>query len=502
MRHRRRIRLRGLALRNALAALAMLAAAAGAMALLDSTPDSQARAATALPARATLAPPILAATDSPAFAVAELPIAPAPLRPDPSLPDLFPSRGRVALLGSVTDDLGRPLAGACVTVDGTQRICDEQGGFELRSLRIPANRCGIEIEIRAPGFAVWSYLRMTTALPSPEAILPGEVVRMVPAVQAGETLSERIALPRPARLGGIVRDSRGRPVPDAMVQGRCVESGRTLEHGPLACRDGSEFETRTSEDGRYEVGVTTPGFWILDVTSTRTVGRRLSVKVEPGALREAPELVLDEPGHLRGRVLDVAGETVGAGFLVICWPDPGPPSSSPPLRHGFDGSTQPLEGSLNQDITADDGSFRLEGLDPGDWLVAVVPGAQDPVWPGVSAARIEAGEEAAVELRLTLARHLSGVVVDREGRPAAGLRITAREIGRSARRDWQAQTVSDERGAFTVDVAPDGLVQLTATGADGTDSVDVEPHVLTEQRLELHPFSGGFTCGFSAPTQP
>ncbi len=133
-------------------------------------------------------------------------------------------------------------------------------------------------------------------------------------------------------------------------------------------------------------------------------------------------------------------------------------SGEPPSRHHLSlyatGATR-----MRQATIADDGTFRIERLDAGPYLVFAIDTPKGFALAPV--ANVAAGSTG-VAIELVAAEAIEGRVVDRDGKPVAGVHVGFWLPGVNA-----AHTCATDRdGKFHLDVAP---------GASGTVSVQVSP---------------------------
>jgi hypothetical protein len=126
--------------------------------------------------------------------------------------------------------------------------------------------------------------------------------------------------------------------------------------------------------------------------------------------------------------------------------------------------------AVNETKTDVEGRCRLAGLEAGDGyqIQFVDPdGMADPAW-GIKSGTVPEGRN---EVRLpdvqliSYGQTLRGVVVDPQGKPVAGISVSARlRNGRylSARRSSSPWTTTDEQGRFELRQLPDQPLELVA----------------------------------------
>lgn len=238
------------------------------------------------------------------------------------------------LSGSVVDSTGRPIAKAEIRVRShadpnwenswswlsakpAAAVTGEDGGFQVRDL---PGGWGIDLNVRHPEFR-----GPFVQLHLPE--ISQEPVRVV---------LEPIAPVVETSIAGQVLDPTGAPVPGAEVQG-LRDVGGWL----------STRQFRSDGEGRFTITLE-PGWWTLKAGSSRYLeARKDPLHVSAGERLEGVEIVLGEAGTLTGHVFDAQGAPVpGIGV--------------------YDGrSSYPT-------LTAGDGSYRLEGVPPGEQELSVL----------------------------------------------------------------------------------------------------------------------------------
>ncbi|HEY5936879.1 MAG TPA: carboxypeptidase regulatory-like domain-containing protein, partial [Kofleriaceae bacterium] len=180
----------------------------------------------------------------------------------------------------------------------------------------------------------------------------------------------------------------------------------------------------------------------------RCRGYRARERYEPIVIadRDPVELVWEvEPGSsIRGRVLTKAGIAVEGANLWIS-------ASGGTARQTWGG-----------DQSGPDGAYELSGLAAGAYEIDVQTAIGVPSSDGY---RVEVADGATVtrDLQLDEGGTMTGVVVDAQGKPLAGITVWARPVGggRGGMR-WGGEQKSDGSGAFTFDSLRAGDYRVTA----------------------------------------
>jgi uncharacterized GH25 family protein len=315
----------------------------------------------------------------------------------------------VALKGRVVAASGEPVAGARVTAstessdDGffpaelvdtfgggrETLLSDADGRFEIAS---PVAKGKVVLGATAPG-----------RLPAKSA-----TIEIGGASPPGET---ELRLGAGGAIEGRVTDKDGAPVEGAVVS--WAPGAKEAPSGPVDVETSEPLtpdaprETATSgADGAFRLAVVRPGSVNVTIKAAQRVAAHVNgVAVEEGGTKRV-DVTLDPGFSIAGRVSRVDGKPVGANFWVEVH------------RAVADESQSRV---INDNLTmSDDGKFRIECLPAGQYrLTAHSEGAADGE-PVVVAAGTDG-----VELRLGVALSIAGVVRFKDGRPAAGVRVTA-----------------------------------------------------------------------------
>jgi protocatechuate 3,4-dioxygenase beta subunit len=159
------------------------------------------------------------------------------------------------------------------------------------------------------------------------------------------------------------------------------------------------------------------------------------MKVAPDS--HALEVTLVAPCTLAGRVVNVAGEPIERFQLALNLPgavffDPGQ--------------------SRTENVVDAGGAFRVRGLEPGKWKLEARAAGFGPMLP-LEVELPRAADAAALILTLQPEASVAGLVLDPDGRPLAGARVTTpSDLTETMRRMRDAsgvpQTTSDAEGRF------------------------------------------------------
>jgi hypothetical protein len=139
-------------------------------------------------------------------------------------------------------------------------------------------------------------------------------------------------------------------------------------------------------------------------------------------------------------------------------------------------------------VTEDDGSFQLEGLDPGCYLLTA---ASDGFDRAVQVVAVIAGQTTAAEFRLDPLSPgaIAGEVTDAgDGQPIGDATVTASDVQVATDGDGRYQLEELDPGSYPVMVTADGY-------NDATDTVAVDAGGTTTHNLALTPLPPGAIVG-------
>ncbi len=342
--------------------------------------------------------------------------------------DLVLSRGG-AIEGTVVDADGAPMAGAAIS-------CHPEGRWDELGTAGPSDGEG---RFRVAGVPSGRALEVSASLPDrpdgrsePLTLGPGETKRDL-----------RIVLPAPAALAGILRREDGTPLRAPRLR---IVDGEPEDGALDPMILGMAAYRPVAPDGSFRVEGLDAGTWTLaaeDEGCALAVGP--VVVLGEGERREELEAILPAGMSIAGRVVDGKGAPLPGAVVLV---------ARVFEKYSTASVLSDLHAPAASAITGEDGAFRKEGLPPGPHSVTV---------------RADGTRERSVETPAGTADLLivmesgfsvAGRVVDAEdGRPVAGVRVTARPRGPRGFSEAR-ETVSGGNGEFLLDGLPEGGVDL------------------------------------------
>ncbi|HEX3529303.1 MAG TPA: carboxypeptidase-like regulatory domain-containing protein [Thermoanaerobaculia bacterium] len=350
-------------------------------------------------------------------------------------------RPALRLAGTVVDPDGEPVRGAYLLArpdDGkehieTYRPCatgektdptDAEGRFTLTPLATGS----YDLTVAAEGVQT-RHLRKITVVPGPPDSL-------------------RIVLEHGATFTGKVTDSQGQPVPEAWVtaSGPKYDTASALAHA-----DGS-YRMTGVETGSVLVAANHPGFeetrLTVDVADGETA---LDLVLFP----KAPDAVSDEGDEEEKAEAVLTGHIRGLEPAELAW-------AQVAAAHA------PGSDFANRGTVAEDGSYRIENLSPGNWSIRVRAGDRKVT----STVHLEKDQPGAtLDLDLPAVTSVTGRAVRETGEPVAAAQIFfQKDLDLSA-------TMTRHDGTFEIRLE-DGTYKLTARYAGESVDFDGEPLVV------------------------
>jgi hypothetical protein len=264
-------------------------------------------------------------------------------------------------------------------------------------------------------------------------------------------------------------------------------SGNVPKDLPVRLTGGGRDETVTSKGGRYEFKGLPAAAYQVEVSvpdgySTRNA-RQVTLP-DPHACAEE-SYYLSVAGRIVGRLLRHDGR--GASDLIVEVTDAGTP---------LDGRQLPR---INSTPTTEDGYFEFKDLPPGQYLVGVdlrnMPSDMSP-YPRMLYRAPAGPETIALDFGSTVElapwtlppplrrAPLTGTLVWKDGRPAAGVPVVAWDVsaGDGRRRHTMEGATTDANGRFTVKAWEGRAYALTVwlPGVDRRTQTDVTRLTVTE----------------------
>jgi protocatechuate 3,4-dioxygenase beta subunit len=287
--------------------------------------------------------------------------------------------------------------------------------------------------------------------------------------------------------GRVVLQGANTPVSGARVI--LVSTSRPI--GPM----GPPAQTTSDQDGRFGFDRVSPGTYRLDAQKAGfappdDASRNQTFSVSEGQSTDVT-VRLQKGAAITGKVVDPTGEPVTDARVVVLRHTPMPAGGArglPPMPRLM---PVPSPGAQTNDL----GEFRVSGLAPGEYFVAVSPrsaamfgtAGTSPVrdrkiarttlpttyYPGTSdqaAAQpiaVAAGAEVGninFAMQAVPAFRVSGVVVDEEGRPVGGAMVMLMGDPRSGMLMGPVgNSMSQPNGRFDIDDVPAGSYRANAS---------------------------------------
>jgi hypothetical protein len=229
-------------------------------------------------------------------------------------------------------------------------------------------------------------------------------------------------------LEGFVVGEDGQPVADAEV---------------MAIGEGQVPRTTTGPGGGYSLEVSN-GTWLLVARKGERMGRLPEpVSATPGETLRELRITLAPASGLDGTVTAAGGTPVPGARLV----------ASPAGKEGF----------MGQALTDSQGRYTLD-LPPGDYdVVALATGLTGAVRDGLA---VGSGQRVTVDFQLDGTGAVEGRVADVDGRPLAGVYVSAR--ARQGPGTQTRTTRTDPGGAYRLEGLEAGMVRVSAR-REGTE---------------------------------
>jgi protocatechuate 3,4-dioxygenase beta subunit len=345
---------------------------------------------------------------------------------------LFPGS---TLTGTVWGPSNVPVAGAVVRAEAeapnwtmSPAVSDARGRYEIAGL--DAGHYGVVARHKdfAPGLVADLDVERGSDAQADVVLDKGAAV-----------LGRLVAGPQPQAVAGrvSVQEIDGRPTPRPLRDVLRAEAGL---------------------DGRFRMEAVPAGAHVLAVTAPGYAPKRVEAQVAPsGRSVDVGDVELETGLTIRGRVRERAGAPV-AGANVAAYPMRG------------------MGPETHQAVSEVDGSFVLAGVEPGSYRV----NASAPGYAGMDRL-VDSGADK-VELILSPAGGIAGVVLDDAGRPIETFRISARPTRREPMTAGpivnfaRTRMVTSTDGRFLLEDVGEGtyVVEAAATGRSTGNVSDVK----------------------------
>jgi protocatechuate 3,4-dioxygenase beta subunit len=280
-------------------------------------------------------------------------------------------------------------------------------------------------------------------------------------VREGETTVHDLDDAAKINLSGRVQKG-GQPVGNAMLIFSATDGGGA----PTDIK-----QSRTDAEGHYQIGLDAAGAYAVVVSSGGAMfgGRQSGVPIQ---VPDQPNPVVDvtvKAAGISGRVMNGEGKPVSGAIVSVKATAPAGGGEG----HGRGGM---------QDQTESDGTFLIEGLDPGTYgLTVAAAGYRNAEVPPVNVAN--ESDVPSVEIRLEPGRTVRGRVLDANGTGIAGAMVLTAPSGAAPSGRGALPTTTDVNGTFLITAPADGPIDLTAVaqgfpparavGVSPQDGVDV-----------------------------
>ena len=370
------------------------------------------------------------------------------------------------------------LRGSGLTLPRTT-VSDDDGRFRFGALpegvfRLLASRAG--------------FVSVEYGAQAPRRI--GRAIRL----GTGRELSEvELLLLRGGVVTGTVRDTRGRPLPDILVNALTRNTEDAWELNPVG--------SRTDEHGDYRLWGLAPGDYLVQVRpATMPSGDAYEMVKRPGSVGAVidtthaqafvPIFYPGVPGLAEAQPVAVVSGEVSAGVDVLLKPVAGlsvagratTNTGAPAAGAKVTLSAQGVLANWTASATAAaDGSFRFQGVSPGRYVVRVRHGRVDDLESAQVAESdvVVVGDITTLELSLKAGVRLSGSF---ERAPAGAASVVALDRFRVSLLKFGSSKSQDPQETQTARVAVDGRFEIAGV-LPGQYSVTIAPKDLGEWRV-------------------
>ncbi len=308
------------------------------------------------------------------------------------LPPIILGKG-FRVFGFIADAGGNPLQGASVELrmqdtsfrPGTHAEWDEKDRAigKLRTLQSQPDGSYEFLHLAAGIFTLTASL---------EGFATGRVMPVV-LMDSNPDAEHNLELGTEFKLGGLVVDEQGTPVPEATISVARSRPRPILSMEGVSLEDGT-FEVGGLPEGTYGIAVSCPGY--SPMRMTRVHSGRMDL-----------EFVLGTRGGVTGKVTDDQGNPVTHFTLALRKVNPGTAMFGIPGRETR--------------VQDEAGLYLFEDLERGTYrLLATAPGFAPTYSPGFF---VEQSIVRDVNITMTLGAELSGKVVSKDQQPLSGAKV-------------------------------------------------------------------------------
>ncbi len=297
-------------------------------------------------------------------------------------------------------------------------------------------------------------------------------------------IATSLVLPRPRTVTGSVLDNGGRPIEGAEVRVAVARTNPDQVHFYRTFRPmvrGTAIEgglmVRTDGEGRFRFDSLPDG---ANVTLIASADGKATTQAAPISLRSptvaSVEFVLAPEARVRGRVVTRLPGVAVSGRSVLLRMDLG----------------QSMIQSGGEATTDAEGRFEIRGLAEGRANLALDKLPADNPWTFQPArnVRLTAGATASAEIELIEGVAVSGLVTSGDGKPLAGIGVSARVVVGPNLASPPLRTATDSAGRYRFRLFP-GDATIYAQTEPGNWDTDLRRTVpIPEGRptLEVDPF--------------
>ena len=203
-----------------------------------------------------------------------------------------------------------------------------------------------------PGRALFVVVMVVLAIGATSALAQSGGGQRTPArgLRPGEEPPKGTAVLK----GVVVAADTGAPIRRAQVRATAPDSG---DNRMATTDEQGRFEIRELVGGRYNLTASKGGFVTLQYGQRRPSERGTAVDLPAGATIEKLTIGLPRGSVIAGRIVDEYGEPLTGAQVQV-------------LRYAYVNGARQLRAAGQSDRTDDQGSFRVFGLSPGDYVVS------------------------------------------------------------------------------------------------------------------------------------